>query len=54
MSQIAQVSFPDLPFEEEIKLNTYYIENWSLWLDMKILAKSFWLLFFVKKPKEDY
>lgn len=54
MSQIAQVSWPDLPFEEEIRLNISYIENWSLWLDVKILAKSFWLLFFAKKPKEDY
>lgn len=54
MSQIAQVSWPDLPFEEEIKLNTYYIENWSLWLDIKILAKSFWILMFGAKPKEDY
>ncbi|MBL8030000.1 MAG: sugar transferase [Candidatus Doudnabacteria bacterium] len=54
MSQIAQVSFPDLPFEEEIKLNTYYIENWSLWLDVKVLAKSFWILFFAKKVNEDY
>jgi lipopolysaccharide/colanic/teichoic acid biosynthesis glycosyltransferase len=54
MSQIAQVSWPDLPFEEEIRLNTYYIENWSLWLDMKILTKSFWLLLFGAKSKEDY
>ena len=54
MSQIAQVSWPDLPFEEEIRLNTYYIENWSLWLDIKILAKSFWLLIFGAKPREDY
>jgi len=54
MSQIAQVSWPDLPFEEEIRLNTYYIENWSLWLDIKILAKSFWLLLFGAKSREDY
>jgi exopolysaccharide biosynthesis polyprenyl glycosylphosphotransferase len=54
MSQIAQVSWPDLPFEEEIRLNTYYIENWSLWLDIKILAKSFWLLVFGAKSREDY
>jgi len=54
MAQIAQVSWPDLPFEEEIKLNTYYIENWSMWLDVKILAKSFWLLCFGAKSKEDY
>lgn len=54
MSQIAQVNWPDLPFEEEIKLNTFYIENWSMWLDVKILAKSFWLLFFLRKPNDDY
>lgn len=54
LSQIAQVGWPDLPFEEEIKLNTFYIENWSLFNDIKILAKSFWLLFFAKKPKADY
>jgi lipopolysaccharide/colanic/teichoic acid biosynthesis glycosyltransferase len=54
LSQIAQFNWPDLPFEEEICLNTFYIENWSLWLDIKILSKSFWLLFFAKKPKENY
>lgn len=54
MSQTAQLSWPDLPFEEEIRLNTYYIENWSLWLDIKILAKSFYLIFFGDKSKEDY
>jgi exopolysaccharide biosynthesis polyprenyl glycosylphosphotransferase len=53
-SQIAQMSWPDLPFEEEIRLNTFYIENWSLWLDIKILAESFYLLFFDPKPKGDY
>lgn len=54
LSQMAQVSWPDLPFEEEIRLNTFYIENWSLWLDLKILTQSFWLLFFEPKPKGDY
>jgi exopolysaccharide biosynthesis polyprenyl glycosylphosphotransferase len=54
LSQTAQMNWADLPFEEEIRLNTFYIENWSLWLDIKILAESFWLLFFVKKNKEDY
>jgi exopolysaccharide biosynthesis polyprenyl glycosylphosphotransferase len=54
MSQIAQVSWPDLPFEEEIRLNTYYIENWSTWLDIKILVKSFYLLVFGSRSREDY
>ena len=54
LSQIAQISWPDLPFEEEIKLNTYYIENWSVWLDIKILAKSFYFIFLGKKNNADY
>lgn len=54
MSQIAQMSWPDLPFEEEIKLNTYYIENWSLWLDITVMFKVFWQLCFGAKTKEDY
>ncbi len=35
----------DLDFEKEIKLDTYYIEQWSLWLDIKILLKTFPALF---------
>lgn len=54
LSQIAQISWPDLPFEEEIKLNTFYIENWSLFLDIAILAKSLFYLLFGKKTEEDY
>lgn len=54
VSQLAQMNWPDLPFEEEIRLNTYYIENWSLWWDVKILAKTFHMLFFSRKSEEDY
>ncbi len=54
MSQIAQMSWPDLPFEEEIRLNTFYIESWSFWLDVEVLAKSAYLLLFAPKLKEDY
>ncbi len=53
-TQIAQTSWPTLPFEEEIRLDTYYIENWSLWVDFQILAKSFLILFWEKKPKDNY
>lgn len=53
-SQTAQLSWPDLPFDEEIRLNTYYIENWSIWLDVKILAQTFYFLFFASKPTDDY
>jgi len=27
-------------FEEMVKLDIYYIEHWSLWLDFKILLKT--------------
>lgn len=38
---MAQVSGrADLTFEEEVKLDTFYIENWSPWLDLLILAKT--------------
>lgn len=38
---LAQVSgSSDIPFEQEVALDTYYIENWSLWLDLKIITKT--------------
>ena len=49
LAQIAQMDKPDLSFEEEVQLNTEYIENWSTWLDIKILANSFYYLFFKSK-----
>ena len=30
----------DLNFEEEVRLDTYYIENWSLKLDLYILFRT--------------
>jgi len=35
----------DLNFEEEVRLDTYYIEHWSLWLDIVILFKTIGVLF---------
>lgn len=41
MTGFAQASgSSDLPFEEEIKLDTYYVENWSLLMDLKIFFKT--------------
>ncbi len=54
LSQNAQILWPDLPFEEEVRLVNYYIENWSLWMDIKILFKSAYLIFFGAKSKENY
>lgn len=46
MTGMAQVSgSSDLSFEEEVKLDIYYIENWSLFLDVKILFKTLAVLF---------
>ncbi|NCD00853.1 sugar transferase [bacterium] len=40
---LAQISGrSDLLFEEEVKLDVYYIENWSLLLDLNILLKTPW------------
>lgn len=38
----------DLSFEEEVKLDTHYIENWSILMDLKILLKTFLVLFIDK------
>lgn len=35
----------NLNFEDEIKLDFYYIENWSLWLDLKIIFRSVGIMF---------
>jgi len=40
----------DLPFEEEIRLDRYYIENWSILFDIKILIKT--LIIIIKPFKE--
>ncbi|MCX6798167.1 MAG: sugar transferase, partial [Candidatus Falkowbacteria bacterium] len=38
---LAQISGrSDLLFEEEVKLDIYYIENWSLMLDFSVLFKT--------------
>lgn len=38
---IAQVSGrSDLTFDDEVRLDTYYIENWSVWMDIKFLLKT--------------
>jgi exopolysaccharide biosynthesis polyprenyl glycosylphosphotransferase len=35
----------DLDFEEEVRLDTYYIEHWSLWLDIRIIFKTLGVIF---------
>jgi len=46
LTGMAQVSGrSDLDFEREYKLDLYYIENWSLWLDIQICLTTIAVLF---------
>lgn len=47
MAQIAGRS--DLTFEDEVKLDTFYIEHWSLRLDAQILLKTPWAIISPRK-----
>lgn len=43
---LAQISGrSDLTFNEEARLDIYYIENWSVWLDIYIVIKTFSVVF---------
>lgn len=53
LAQINQFYNPELPFEEEIKLDLFYLENWSVWLDIYIIFKTLVLLV-TKRPRENY
>jgi lipopolysaccharide/colanic/teichoic acid biosynthesis glycosyltransferase len=49
MTGLAQISgVSDLSFDERRKLDLYYVQNWSLWSDLVILAKTFWVVLFHK------
>lgn len=41
----------DLPFEERRKLDLYYVQNWSFWNDLVILAKTVAVVFLRKGAK---
>ncbi len=41
LTGLAQVSgLRDIGFEERRKLDLYYVQNWSLWMDLVILIKT--------------
>ncbi|HBU28174.1 TPA: hypothetical protein DEB00_03595 [Candidatus Uhrbacteria bacterium] len=49
---MAQVSGrADLDFNDEVRLDTYYIENWSPLLDLQILAKTAWVVLLSRGAK---
>jgi len=46
LTGLAQVSGRrDISFEERRKLDLYYVQNWSLWLDLTILVKTVKVVF---------
>ncbi len=50
---LAQISGrSNLNFEKENQLDTYYIENWSIWLDIKIIIKTFGVVLSGKTAKD--
>ena len=38
-----------LSWPEKIKLDIWYIDHWSLWLDVKILIKTIWVVVFTRE-----
>ena len=38
-----------LSWPERIKLDIWYIDHWSLWLDLKILLKTVWVIIFLRE-----
>lgn len=38
-----------LSWPERIKLDIWYIDHWSLWLDLKILFKTVWVVIFTRE-----
>lgn len=54
LTQITQATEkPEISWEEEIKLDEFYIQNWSIWLDLYIIFKTV-LILLGRKPKVDY
>jgi len=54
LTQITQASDkPELSFEEEIRLDSFYIENWSIRLDLWIIFRTI-LILLGRKTKTDY
>jgi len=38
-----------LPLHERIRLDVLYVNHWSLWLDLKILLKTLWVVLVTRK-----
>ena len=34
----------DVDYDERVRLDTYYVRNWSIWLDIVILVRTVWVV----------
>ncbi len=41
----------DIEYAERVKLNLYYLENWSIWMDISILFKTAWQVIFERNGR---
>jgi lipopolysaccharide/colanic/teichoic acid biosynthesis glycosyltransferase len=41
-------------WKEKFEYDIYYVNNFSLWLDIKIFFKTIYVIFFSKRPDENY
>jgi lipopolysaccharide/colanic/teichoic acid biosynthesis glycosyltransferase len=41
-------------WEKKFEYDIYYVDNFSLWLDIKIFFKTIYVISFAKRPGEDY
>ena len=41
-------------WEKKFEYDIYYVDNFSLWLDLKIFFKTIYVIFFARRPGEDY
>jgi len=53
LAQINQYYNPELSFDEEVRLDLFYIENWSVWLDLYIIFKTI-AMFLTKRSGDGY
>lgn len=38
----------DTGYQERVSLDAYYVRNWSVWLDIYIIARTFWAVLFAR------
>ena len=47
--EVLKINRKKLSWPERIKLDIWYIDSWSIWLDLKILFKTVWVVIFKRE-----